>query len=163
MLLVARLGLRVGRGRQLSLDDIDWRAGEFVVRGKARREDRLPLPHEVGEAISQLSGSGRPVSTSRRVFLTAKAPIEPMLPARCQRHLSTGVSAGRDRSCWCASVTSHACASELLRHGATIIEVSQVLRHRDLATTAIYAKVDLDTLRQVASAVARSTVVSALG
>ena len=151
MLLVARLGLRSVEVVSLTLDDIDWRVGEIVVRGKARRDDRMPLPFEVDEAITAYLVAGRPVSASRRVFLTAKAPIEPMPPARvndiCRRAcVRVGISrVGAHR-------LRHTLASELLRHGSTIVEVSQVLRHRDLATTAIYAKVDLDTLRQVALA-----------
>lgn len=149
LLLVARLGLRSVEVVNIEFDDTDWRAGELVVRGKARREDRLPLPHEVGEAISRYLVAARPVSVSRRVFLTAKAPIEPMLPARVNditRRACVRVGIGRVG----AHRLRHTLASELLAKGSTIIEVSQVLRHRDLATTAIYAKVDLDTLRQVA-------------
>lgn len=149
LLLVARLGLRSVEVINLELGDIDWRAGEIVLRGKARREDRLPLPHEVGEALSRYLVEARPVSVSRRVFLTAKAPIEPMLPARVNditRRACVRVGIGRVG----AHRLRHTLASELLRKGATMIEVSQVLRHRDLATTAIYAKVDLVTLRQVA-------------
>lgn len=150
LLLVARLGLRSVEVVNLELEDIDWRAGEIVVRGKGRREDRMPLPFEVGDALSRYLSDARPTSSpSRRVFLTAKAPIEPMPPARvndiCRRAC---VRVGIDRVG--AHRLRHTLASELLRHGSTIIEVSQVLRHRDLATTAIYAKVDLDTLRRVA-------------
>ncbi|MGH3739090.1 MAG: tyrosine-type recombinase/integrase [Micromonosporaceae bacterium] len=149
LLLVARLGLRSAEVVGLELGDIDWRAGEIMVRGKARREDRLPLPHRVGEAISRYLADVRPTSASRRVFLTAKAPIQPILPARVNditRRACARVGIGRVG----AHRLRHSLASELLRRGATIIEVSQVLRHRDLATTAIYAKVDLDTLRRVA-------------
>jgi site-specific recombinase XerD len=149
MLLVARLGLRSVEVVNLQLADIDWRAGEIVVRGKARREDRMPLPFEVGEAIATYLRLARPMSMSRRVFLTAKAPIEPIRPARVNdivRRACVRVGIGRVG----AHRLRHTLASELLRHGSTIIEVSQVLRHRDLATTAIYAKVDLDTLRRVA-------------
>lgn len=149
MLLVARLGLRSVEVVNLELGDIDWRAGEIVVRGKARREDRMPLPFEVGEAITDYLMSGRPTSTSRRVFLTAKAPIRPIPPARVNdicRRACVRIGIGRVG----AHRLRHTLASELLRHGSTIVEISQVLRHRDLATTAIYAKVDLDTLRQVA-------------
>lgn len=149
LLLVARLGLRSVEVVNLELDDIDWRAGEIVVRGKARREDRMPLPFEVGEAITDYLTSGRPPTMSRRVFLTAKAPIEPIPPARVNdicRRACVRIGIGRVG----AYRLRHSLASELLRHGSTIVEVSQVLRHRDLATTAIYAKVDLDTLRRVA-------------
>ena len=149
LLLVARLGLRSVEVVHLDLEDLDWRAGEIVVRGKTRREDRMPLPFEVGEAISAYLVSGRPTSPSRRVFLTAKAPIVPMRPARVNdicRRACVRVGIGRVG----AHRLRHTLASELLRHGSTIAEVSQVLRHRDLATTAVYAKVDLDTLRRVA-------------
>lgn len=149
LLLVARLGLRSAEVARLELDDIDWRAGELVVRGKARRQDRLPLPHDVGDALSTYLTRVRPAASDRRVFLTAKAPIQPLRPDRvsditrraCARVGIAEVGAHRLR---------HALAAELLRRGATLVEVSQVLRHRDLATTAVYAKVDLDTLRQVA-------------
>jgi len=149
LLLVARLGLRSAEVARLALDDIDWRAGELVVRGKARRQDRLPLPHDVGDAVSAYLTEVRPTTSNRQVFLTAKAPIQPLRPDRvsditrraCARVGIAEVGAHRLR---------HALAAELLRRGANLVEVSQVLRHRDLATTAIYAKVDLDTLRQVA-------------
>ena len=149
LLLVARLGLRSVEVVGLSFDDIDWRAGEIIVRGKARREDRLPLPHEVGEALASYLRSGRPTSSSRRVFLSAKAPIAPLPPARVNdicRRACLRVGIGRVG----AHRLRHTLASDLLRRGATMIEVSQVLRHRDLATTAVYAKVDIDTLRRVA-------------
>ena len=149
LLLVARLGLRSAEVVGLELGDVDWRAGEIVVRGKGRREDRLPLPHQVGEAISRYLVEVRPPSSSRRVFLTAKAPIQPILPARVNdivRRACLRIGIGRVG----AHRLRHSLASELLRRGATMVEVSQVLRHRDLATTAIYAKVDLDTLRRVA-------------
>ena len=149
LLLVARLGLRSVEVVNIEMSDIDWRAGELVVRGKGRRQDRLPLPHEVGEAVSRYLVDARPASKSRRVFLSAKAPIEPILPARVNditRRACARVGIGRVG----AHRLRHTLAAELLRKGSTIVEVSQVLRHRDLATTAIYAKVDLDTLRKVA-------------
>lgn len=149
LLLVARLGLRSAEVAWLELGDIDWRAGELLVRGKARRQDRLPLPHDVGEALSTYLTGVRAATATRRVFLTAKAPIRPLRPDR--------VSNITRRACARVGIAEvgahqlrHALAAELLRRGATLVEVSQVLRHRDLATTAVYAKVDLDTLRQVA-------------
>lgn len=150
LLLLARLGLRCAEVARLELDDIDWRAGEVVVRGKARRRDQLPLPWEVGDALSSYLQHGRPVTSIRQVFLTTKAPIQPIRPdlvsdvtrRACQRAGLPRVGAHRLR---------HALATEMLHRGATLVEVSQVLRHRDLATTAIYAKVDLVTLRRVAA------------
>lgn len=148
LILLARLGLRSVEVARLELGDLDWRAGELVVRGKARRQDRLPLPGDVGEALAgYLALRGR--RESRRVFLTLKAPIRPIradllgdvVQRACLRAGVAHVGAHRLR---------HALASELLAHGASLTDISQVLRHADLATTAIYAKVDLRRLREVA-------------
>lgn len=149
LMLVARLGLRSIEVARLELDDIDWRAGEIVVRGKGRRRDRLPLPHDVGEAVSDYLSKSRQTSTMRPVFLCLKAPrrairadlVSDVTRRACERAGVTRVGAHRLR---------HALATEMLAQGATLVAVSQVLRHRDLATTAIYAKVDLVTLRRVA-------------
>ncbi len=148
LILLARLGLRSVEVARLELGDLDWRAGELVVRGKARRQDRLPLPGDVGEALAgYLALRGR--RESRRVFLTLKAPIRPIradllgdvVQRACLRAGVAHVGAHRLR---------HALASELLAHGASLTDISQVLRHADLATIAIYAKVDLRRLREVA-------------
>jgi site-specific recombinase XerD len=146
--LVARLGLRSAEVARLELDDIDWRAGEFAVRGKARRTDRLPLPVEVGETLTAWLRR-RPATTSRRVFLTTRAPIVVIRPSL--------VSESLRRVCLRCGVEvigahrlRHGLATDMLARGASLIEVGQVLRHRDIATTAIYAKVDLDTLRRLA-------------
>jgi site-specific recombinase XerD len=149
LILVARLGLRSAEVARLELGDIHWRAGELVVRGKGRRQDRLPLPSDVGEALSAYLRDARPTVPVRQVFLARKAPTRAIRPdlvsdvARraCDRAGVPRVGAHRLR---------HALATELLRRGATLIEVSQLLRHRDLATTAVYAKVDLGALRSVA-------------
>ncbi len=146
--LVARLGLRSAEVARLGLDDIDWRAGDFVVRGKARRSDRLPLPVEVGETLTAWL-CRRPATASRRVFVTTKAPIVEIRPSL--------VSESLRRVCLRAGVNvigahrlRHGLATDMLGRGASLIEVGQVLRHRDVATTAIYAKVDLDGLRTLA-------------
>jgi site-specific recombinase XerD len=147
--LVARLGLRSAEVARLELGDLDWRAGEIVVRGKARRQDRLPMPSDVGEALAAYLSQARPPSTIRGVFLARKAPMRAIRPdlvsdvtrRACDRAGLPRVGAHRLR---------HALATEMLRRGATLVAVSQVLRHRDLATTAIYAKVDLGALRSVA-------------
>ena len=148
LMLLSRLGLRSVEVARLELTDLDWRAGELVVRGKARREDRLPLPTDVGEALAAyLVLRGK--RDARHVFLTLKAPTRPI-----RADLVGDVV---QRACLAAGVAHvgahglrHALASELLREGASLIDISQVLRHSDLATTAIYAKVDLGRLRQVA-------------
>jgi site-specific recombinase XerD len=148
MVLLARLGLRSIEVARMELEDLDWRAGELVVRGKARRHDRLPLPADVGEALAEyLALRGK--RDSRHVFLTVKAPTRPIraelvgdvVQRGCLRAGIAHVGAHRLR---------HTFASELLRHGASLVDISQLLRHSDLATTAGYAKVDLDRLRQVA-------------
>jgi site-specific recombinase XerD len=145
--LVARLGLRSAEVARLGLDDIDWRAGEFIVRGKARRSDRLPLPVEVGETLTAWL-QRRPATASRRVFVTTRAPIVEIRPSL--------VSESLRRVCLRCGVEvigahrlRHGLAAAMLARGASLIEVGQVLRHRDVATTAIYAKVDLDTLRRL--------------
>ncbi len=148
--LLARLGLRSCEVARLELGDIDWRSGDLRVRGKGRGgEQRLPLPAEVGEAIAGYLADGRPRVESRKVFLTTLAPLRGITPVvvngvvrrACQRAGYAVVGPHRLR---------HALAAELLRQGATLPDISQVLRHRDLATTAVYAKVDLEALRAVA-------------
>ena len=149
LMLVARLGLRSVEVARLELGDIDWRAGEIQIAGKARRRDRLPLPHDVGEALTAYLRKVRPATSNRQVFLMLKAPIRPIRPDlvgdvtrwACRRAGLPEVGPHRLR---------HALATELLRRGAKLVEISQVLRHRDLATTAVYAKVDLDALRRIA-------------
>jgi site-specific recombinase XerD len=149
MTLVARLGLRSIEVARLELRDVDWRAGELVVRGKGHRQDRLPLPAEAGEALVAYLARGRAPAGARRLFLTCRAPRGPI-----RADLVGDVV---ERACLRAGIPRvgphrlrHALAAELLRQGAGLVAISQVLRHQDLATTALYAKVDLAALRQVA-------------
>lgn len=149
MMLVARLGLRSIEVARLELGDVDWRAGEILVRGKGHRHDRLPLPAEVGEALVAYLSSGRNPADAVHVFLTCRAPRGPIradlvgdvVERACKRAGLPKVGPHRLR---------HALAGEMLRKGAGLVAISQVLRHQDLATTALYAKVDLRTLREVA-------------
>lgn len=149
MMLVVRLGLRSIEVARLELQDVDWREGELVVRGKARRQDRLPLPADVGDALAGYLTRGRASADTRRLFLTCQAPRGPIradlvgdvVERACRRAGLPRVGPHRLR---------HALAAELLRRGAGLTAISQVLRHQDLATTALYAKVDLAALRQVA-------------
>jgi site-specific recombinase XerD len=149
LMLVARLGLRSAEVARLQLGDIDWRAGQIILRGKACRQEGMPLPVDVGEALTAYLTQARPSTRIRQVFLAAKAPMRPIPPGlvsdvthrACDRAGLPRVGAHRLR---------HSLATEMLHRGATIVEVSQVLRHRDLATTAIYAKVDDPALRTVA-------------
>jgi len=147
--LLARLGLRSGEVAALQLGDIDWRAGEIVVRGKARCLDRLPLTVEAGEAIAGYLKDGRPRSRCPAVILTLYAPYRGIHPSSITRVVY--------RACSRAGLPPvgghrlrHALASEMLRQGSDLVEISQVLRHRDLATTSVYAKVDRAALRAVA-------------
>jgi site-specific recombinase XerD len=149
LMLVARLGLRSIEVARLRLDDVDWRCGEIVVRGKGRREDRLPLPVEVGEAVVAYLSDARPRLDDRHLFLTGRAPraairadlVGDVVERACVRAGLTRVGPHRLR---------HALAEQMLRQGAGLTAIGQVLRHQDLATTALYAKVDLAALRQVA-------------
>lgn len=149
LMLVARLGLRSAEVARLEFEDVDWRGGVLVVRGKARRRDRLPLPVDVGEALTAYLVDGRPDHEDRHVFLTVRAPHRPIRPDRvggvvnraCRRAGVAKVGAHRLR---------HTLATTMLRNGVALVEISQVLRHRDIATTFIYAKVDLGSLRLIA-------------
>jgi integrase/recombinase XerD len=147
--VLSRLGLRAGEVAALELADIDWRAGELVVRGKGRREERLPLPVDVGEALAGWLRRGRPRCESATVFTRVRAPHRPLT--------SGGVSAIVRAACGRAGLPElnahrlrHTAATEMLRAGAALPEVGQVLRHASVLTTAIYAKVDRDRLRSLA-------------
>lgn len=150
LMLLVRLGLRAGEVRALNLDDIDWRAGELVVRGKGNQVERLPLPAEVGEALAGYLRRGRPVTAQgRTVFVRVHAPHCPLsstgvtqvVVAAAHRAGLGQVSAHRLR---------HTVATHMVRRGVSLPEVGQVLRHRRLITTAIYAKVDREGLRLLA-------------
>ena len=149
LLVLLRLGLRAGEVTGLGLNDIDWRCGEMTIRGKGGRNDQLPLPVEVGEAIAVYLRGGRPPSSSRCVFLTVKAPIRPLSP--------DGVGTLVYRACERAGVTRvgphtlrRTLATETLRSGAPMSEVAQLLRHVDQATTSIYAAADAQAVAALA-------------
>jgi integrase/recombinase XerD len=148
--MLVRLGMRSGEVAGLRLDDIDWRAGEIVVRGKGDRIERLPLPADVGEAIAVYLRDARPAGfAGREVFVRIKAPL---------RQLTTGgvtqVVVSASKRAGIGEVTAHrlrhTAATELLRAGAPLHEIGELLRHRSVLTTAIYAKVDRDRLRELA-------------
>jgi site-specific recombinase XerD len=147
VLLMLRLGLRACEVAALSLDDIDWVEGEVRIRGKGT-VGRLPLPADVGRAIVDYLRRSRPATSLRALFLTVHAPIRaatsPTIVSIAGRILRrAGLSGGGHR-------LRHTAATSMLRLGASLTEVAQVLRHRHLATTAIYAKVDRDALRDLA-------------
>ena len=150
VMVLARLGLRAAEVGASQLADIDWRAGELMVRGKARRDDRMPLPGEVGEAIAAYLSDGRPATPCRAVFVTCYAPLHALAPQSVSKIVyDASRRAGMDPPV-CSHRLRHALASDMLRHGVALGDISQVLRHRDLATTAIYAKVDHAALRELA-------------
>ena len=144
-----RLGLRRGELARLTLDDIDWHAGELAVRGKGC-EDRLPLPADVGAAIAGYLRRGRPASDRRELFLRARAPYDPIA--------SGTVASTVRRACRRAGIPEvgshrlrHTAACEMVSAGVPIGRIGQVLRHQSLQTTAIYARVDVEQLRQLAA------------
>jgi integrase/recombinase XerD len=149
IITLLRLGLRRGEVAGIRLEDVDWRAGELVVVGKGARRDRLPLPADVGEAIVAYLTRGRPASDRREVFLTARAPFEPMAAGT--------VASTVRRACRRAGVAEvgshrlrHTMACEMVAAQVPLTQIAQVLRHRSLQSTAIYARVDLDQLRLLA-------------
>ncbi len=150
LVMLARLGLRAGEVAALALDDVDWRAGELRITGKGRRAERLPLPADVGEAIVAYLQDGRPATAlDRSLIVRVRAPhrgltgggITQIVFAAAARAGLGAIHSHRLR---------HTAATQMLRAGASLEEVGQVLRHRQVLTTAIYAKVDRDALRQLA-------------
>ena len=150
LLLLSRLGLRAQEVATLTLDDIDWRAGQLRIRGKGQQYAIMPLIPDVGTAIAAYLQSGRPVSDSRQLFLKAYPPHVGFPPATGIRDIAARAlrRAGIRDIAHCGShIFRHSLATELLRSGATLPQISQVLRHKDHDTTRIYAKVDLASLR----------------
>jgi site-specific recombinase XerD len=151
LLLLARLGLRAGDVASLQLEAIDWVQGTFSVMGKSRREAKLPLPQDVGDAILHYLHAARPSVNCDYVFITAIAPWNPITS-----HVVTTVAAqaiqraGVKAPSYGAHVLRHSAATGLLRQGASLQVIGEVLRHRSVETTAHYAKVDVALLQQVA-------------
>jgi site-specific recombinase XerD len=152
LLLLARLGLRSGEVASLTLDDIDWEAGQLTAHGKSGRRNELPLPAEVGKAIAAYLKNGRPHSTNRFVFLRARAPVRGFQGASgigsIVRHSLQ--RSGVDTLTMGAHQFRHGLATEMLRRGASLGEIGDVLGHRRPQTTTIYAKVDIQALRRLA-------------
>lgn len=152
LLLLARLGLRAGEVVAMTLDDIDWESGRLRVRGKGNRDDWFPIPEDVGKALAHYLRHGRPRCTTRRVFIRIRAP---------RREFSSSVAicdvvrralsrAHIDSPRKGAHLLRHSLACEMLRKGASMDEIGEVLRHQRADTTAIYAKVDVAALRGLA-------------
>lgn len=152
LLLLARLGLRSNEVVLLELDDINWNAGSLSVRGKNGQCNSFPLPPEVGKAIAAYLRDGRPLSESRRVFLRAKAPIcgfrGPSSVGSIVRHSLQRADVSAPT--YGAHQFRHGLATEMLRQGASLAEIGDLLGHQHLQTTMIYTKVDLDALRTLA-------------
>jgi integrase/recombinase XerD len=148
LIVLSRLGLRAGEVSAIELRDIDWRAGELLVRGKARQRARLPLPVDVGEALADYVQHARPAVSSSRLFMRVIAPITPLS--------SDAVSGIVGHVCRDAGVPAvgahrlrHTTATEALRAGGSLAEIGQLLRQRSAFTTSIYARVDRSALREL--------------
>ena len=147
--VLMRLGLRASEVAALALDDLDWRAGELTVHGKAGRVDRLPIPVEVGEAITGYLLRGRPTTDRREVFVRMLAPVVGLRRG--------GVSTIVRNACDHAGLPQigahrlrHGLACTMVTAGVSLPDIGQVLRHRNVSSTAVYARVDIDMLRSVA-------------
>jgi site-specific recombinase XerD len=152
ILLLARLGLRASEVIALELDDIDWRAGLLKVRGKGRSHDCLPLPADVGEAVASYLRHHRPPCATRRLFIRTRAPHRGFAnPSSISTIVCRALKrAGLQPDFTGAHILRHSLATGMLRSGASLDEIGEVLRHRTRNTTEIYAKVDLRGLRSLA-------------
>ncbi|RLB51784.1 MAG: integrase [Deltaproteobacteria bacterium] len=152
LVLLARLGLRASEVAKLEFDDIRWRSGEIVIRGKGDVVDRLPLLYEVGEALAKYLLNGRPKCSSPRLFLRLCAPIREL----GGREAVSGVvrtaikRAGLNPPVQGAHLLRHSLGTQMIRAGASISEIGEVLRHHSHRSTEIYAKVDFEALRTIA-------------
>jgi integrase/recombinase XerD len=153
LLLLARLGLRAGEIVSLELDDICWRAAEIVVRGKGRTVERLPLLRDVGEALAVYLRKDRGVSKSRRIFLRMLAPRVGLTGPAAVGHivrLALARAGIRRSGRGAAHLFRHGLATRMIRHGASLPEIAEVLRHRSQMTTSGYTQVAFEALREVA-------------
>ena len=147
--VLARLGLRRGEVAALSVDDINWHTGELVVTGKGNHRELLPLPVDVGEAIADYCRAGRRNGGCRTLFLSSLAPWHGLSPS--------GIGQVVARACHRAGLAvigahrlRHTAATGMRAAGAPLLEIGQALRHRHVASTALYARDDLAALRVVA-------------
>jgi integrase/recombinase XerD len=153
-LLMARLGLRVPEVMAIEIDDIDWRAGELLVRGKGKQHDRLPLPEDVGVAISTYLRVARPSTVTRVLFVRSYAPYLGFKDSRIINKILARACAALKIEMPArylgSHVLRHSLATRMVRTGVALHEVGDVLRHKSRATTMIYAKLDIASLRSVA-------------
>lgn len=154
LVLLARLGLRAGEIVALALEDLDWENGRITIRGKGGRWAQLPVPSDVGEAIANYLRRDRPRCSSRRVFIRDRAPLVGFANSIAVSSLVMRAlrRAGVDSPRKGAHLFRHSLAADMLRHGASLDEIGELLRHQSPDTTAIYAKVDLVALRTLAIA-----------
>jgi site-specific recombinase XerD len=153
LLLLARLGLRAGDIVHLRLSDIDWKNASIQVCGKGRRQMRLPLTQEMGQAIVDYLQAGRPRSSADTVFVRCRAPFH-SLRSNCAVSVIVTRALRRARverpSRGAAHLLRHSLATSMLRGGASLSDIAGILRHRSIETTRIYAKVDVAALQQIA-------------
>lgn len=153
LLLLARLGLRAGEIISLELEDISWRTAEIVVRGKGRTVERLPLLRDIGEALAAYLRKDRGVSKSRRIFLRMWAPRIGLAGPAAVGHivrLALAQAGIRRSGRGAAHLFRHGLATRMIRHGASLPEIAEVLRHRSQMTTSGYTQVAFEALRGVA-------------
>lgn len=152
LLLLARLGLRAGEVVGLALDDLNWEAGELCIRASGGNSDRLPIPQDVGAALADYLQHARPVCSCRQVFVRTRAPHRGFASsvAICCIVRRALERAGLNPAHKGAHLLRHSLATQMLRQGASLAEIGELLRHRSQQTTMIYAKVDLDLLRPLA-------------
>jgi site-specific recombinase XerD len=152
LMMLAKLGLRADEVATLTIDDIDWRAGELLIHGKGRQRARMPIPPDVGGAVVAYLRNGRPKSPCRRLFVRTLAP-HVGFASGCAITMIAKTALDRigieDCAHRGAHIFRHSLATELLRSGATLSEIGQLLRHESHDTTRIYAKVDVEALRSL--------------
>lgn len=153
LLLLARMGLRAGDIVQLRLGDIDWEGATIQVSGKGRRETHLPLTQEVGWALVAYLQDGRPRTETNVLFVRSRAPFRAFASQSAVSVIVERAMQQADVTCQsrgAAHVLRHSAASSMLRQGASLQDVADILRHHSIETTQIYAKVDVSALRQIA-------------
>jgi site-specific recombinase XerD len=151
LLLIARLGLRAGEVVSLELDDINWRASELTIRGKGQFCDHLPLPQSVGAALAIYLKTDRPKCSTRKVFVRMRAPYRGFKDSSTVSTIvrRTVEKSGLITPSKGAHLLRHSLATGMLRKGASMVEVGELLRHRSLNSTEIYAKVDIEGLHSI--------------
>ncbi len=154
LLFMARLGLRAVEVIRVQLDDIDWRAGELMVRGKGKLHDRLPITPEIGEALSRYLREERGPAICRTLFVTQRAPYRPFKDGQIVNTILKAALQATSQKPAVPYVGSHllrhSLAVQLVNAGASLDEIGDVLRHRSRSSTMIYARLDIEGLRSLA-------------